>query len=51
MNIFWVWEQPVKGKVYVAGVDVAYGDKKDSSTIQILDAVTLEQVASMNQIQ
>lgn len=42
---FWVWEQPVKGKVYVAGVDVAYGDKKDSSTIQILDAVTLEQVA------
>lgn len=41
----WIWEQPIKGKVYVAGVDVAYGDKKDSSTIQVLDALSLEQVA------
>jgi len=41
----WVWELPEKNSVYVAGVDVAYGDKQDSSTIQILNAHTLNQVA------
>lgn len=42
---FWVWEYPRPEEIYVAGVDVAYGDRKDSSTIQILKASTLEQVA------
>ena len=41
----WIWELPVKDSTYVAGVDVAYGDKRDSSTVQILDAFTLNQVA------
>lgn len=41
----WIWENPIPGQTYVAGVDVAYGDKKDYSTIQILKASTLEQVA------
>ncbi len=41
----WIFEKPIPGEVYVAGVDVAYGDRKDSSTIQILKASTLEQVA------
>ncbi len=40
----WIFEKPIPGEVYVAGVDVAYGDRKDSSTIQILKASTLEQV-------
>lgn len=41
----WIWEAPIQGEKYVAGVDVAYGDKKDSSTISVLKASTLEQVA------
>lgn len=41
----WIFENPIPGEIYVAGVDVAYGDRKDSSTIQILKASTLEQVA------
>ena len=41
----WIFENPVPGEVYVAGVDVAYGDRKDSSTVQIVKASTLEQVA------
>ncbi len=41
----WIFENPIPGETYVAGVDVAYGDRKDSSTIQILKASTLEQVA------
>lgn len=41
----WVWENPVQREVYIAGVDVAYGDRKDSSVMQILNARTLEQVA------
>ncbi len=41
----WVWENPIKNETYVAGVDVAYGDRKDSSVMQILKASTLEQVA------
>lgn len=44
-NALWIWELPVKDVPYVAGVDVAYGDRKDSSVIQILRADTLEQVA------
>ena len=41
----WIWEYPKPGEVYVVGVDVAYGNKEDYSTIQIINARTLEQVA------
>ena len=41
----WVWEPEDKEQTYVMGVDVAYGDRKDSSTIQVIKASTLEQVA------
>lgn len=41
----WLFNKPEEGEVYVAGVDVAYGDRKDSSVMQILNARTLEQVA------
>ena len=44
-NCLWVWKLPEPSKTYVMGVDVAYGDRKDFSTIQVLDAFTLEQVA------
>lgn len=41
----WIWELEDKEQSYVMGVDVAYGDRKDSSTIQVIKASTLEQVA------
>ena len=41
----WIWQMPEKGESYVAGVDVSYGNRADYSTIQILNARTLEQVA------
>lgn len=42
---FHIWKQPEQGKSYIMGVDVARGDGKDYSTIQIFDVETLEQVA------
>ena len=42
---FHVWKTPEKNKMYIVGVDIARGDGKDFSTIQVLDAETLEQVA------
>lgn len=42
---FWVWKKPEHGKNYLVGSDVARGDSKDFSTIQIFDADTCEQVA------
>ncbi len=42
---FHVWRRPEPGKQYILGADVARGDGKDYSTIQILDVETLEQVA------
>ena len=42
---FWIYEMPIKDHSYVIGVDVAGGTGKDYSTIQIIDAVTLIQVA------
>lgn len=40
----WIWELPVENVVYVAGVDTAYGDRKDASVLQIIRADNLEQV-------
>ena len=42
---FHVWKRPEEGKQYIIGCDVARGDGKDFSTIQVFDAETLEQVA------
>ncbi len=42
---FLVWKKPERGKKYIVGCDVARGDGDDYSTIQILDAATVEQVA------
>jgi len=42
---FWIWEMPKKDGQYILSCDVSRGDGKDYSTIQILDAITLTQVA------
>lgn len=42
---FLIFKKPRPGAKYIAAVDVARGDGKDYSTIQILDVETLEQVA------
>jgi hypothetical protein len=42
---FWIYELPVEGRSYIIACDVAGGAGKDYSTIQILDAVSLIQVA------
>lgn len=41
----WIFKQPEQNRKYVIGVDYAYGKGKDSSAIQVIDAITLEQVA------
>ena len=41
----WIFQHPIKDHNYVVGVDVGFGDRQDSSTIQVLDAFTLNQVA------
>lgn len=43
-NEIWVWEEPIEGHQYVAGVDVSRGDGADASTIVIIDFTTMEQV-------
>lgn len=42
-----IWREPVDGRDYIMGVDVAggMGEDNDNSCFQILDAVTCEQVA------
>lgn len=42
---FYVYKMPDKNSKYILSSDVARGDGGDYSTIQILDAVSLEQVA------
>lgn len=44
-DTLWVWQKPEPNIPYVLGVDCAYGDHKDYSTIEIIRADTLEQVA------
>jgi hypothetical protein len=39
-----MFKAPVEGRQYILGADVARGDGKDFSTIQVLDVETLEQV-------
>jgi len=40
-----IFRRPEEGQQYILGVDVARGDGKDFSTIQVLNVDTLEQVA------
>ena len=42
---FHIWHKPREGGNYILGADVARGGKGDYSTIEILDADNLEQVA------
>lgn len=42
---FWVWRKPEAGAKYIIGGDVARGDGKDYSTLQVLDVQSMEQVA------
>lgn len=42
---FHLWKKAEPGKSYIIGADVARGDGKDYSTIQVFDVETLEQVA------
>ena len=44
-----IFKFPEEGKQYILGADVARGDGKDYSTIQILDVDTLEQVAEFRE--
>ncbi len=42
---FWVWKKPEIGVNYIIACDVGRGDGADYSTIQVINADTLEQVA------
>lgn len=42
---FWIWKLPAQDASYIIGADPARGAGKDFSTIQILNSITLEQVA------
>lgn len=44
-----IFKMPEEGKQYILGCDVARGDGKDFSTIQILSVDTLEQVAEFRE--
>lgn len=44
-TVFHVWKTPEANRSYIVGVDVARGDGKDYTTIQVFDVETLEQVA------
>lgn len=41
---FWIWKKPEINEHFIISADVGRGDGADYSTIQILNAVTLEQV-------
>lgn len=41
----WIWEHPSPGKTYIAAGDVARGDGEDYSTLHIIDAERMIQVA------
>jgi hypothetical protein len=42
---FYVWKKPEENHNYILAADISRGDGADYSTIEIIDAVTLEQVA------
>lgn len=44
-NDLWMWEKPNAGNFYLISVDVASASGADKSTIEVIDYVTLDQVA------
>ena len=42
---FWIWEKAIEGNNYLLSADVARGDGKDSSTLQVLKLETMEVIA------
>ena len=42
---FWIWEKAIEGNNYLLSADVARGDGKDSSTLQVLKLETMEMIA------
>ena len=40
----WIWSEPIEGHKYLLGCDVSRGDSEDSSSIEIIDTDTMEQV-------
>ncbi len=44
-NSFWIWERPDASKNYIVSADVARGDGSDFSAFQIIDPVSLTQIA------
>lgn len=42
---FWIWEFPIPNRSYMVILDTARGDGNDSSTIQVVDIFTGDQVA------
>lgn len=44
-DAFWVFKMPEEGHKYVIGVDFAYGTNHDASTVVVIDAQNLEEVA------
>lgn len=43
-----IFKKPEKNKKYIIGIDTSHGVGSDSSTIEVLDAEELEEVASFN---
>lgn len=43
----WIWEKPVKGHIYVAGVDTSSGEAHDYSGVVVWDITTKTQVAEL----
>ena len=41
----WIWKEPVPGRMYIIGADIAGGEGSDYSAAQVLDLLTGEQVA------
>lgn len=44
-GLIYIWEQPIEGNKYILAADVARGDGSDSSSFQIINFTTMEQVA------
>lgn len=45
INGLWIWKLPQPSKRYIAGVDISKGSGKDTSSMEIIDVDTYEQVA------
>jgi hypothetical protein len=46
-NQLWLWNPPIKDRIYSMGVDTSTGDANDFSTIVVVDVIEQEQVAEV----